>query len=244
MLEGKVVIITGGASGQGEAHVRRCVTEGAKVVFGDIQEQKGATLAKELGSCVRFFVHDVSSEVGWGNIVQLALDSFGRIDALVNNAGIYRQRPLEEESVEGLRNLHDINVVGPFLGMKAVLPHLKKVNGGSVVNISSLSGLRGMPGLTAYGSSKWALRGMTKIWARELGRERIRVNAILPGAIDKTSMFNFVESQETHADAMAQISLGRPGCPADISGAVVYLISDDSLYVTGLDLVIDGGLGI
>ena len=241
-LSNQVVIITGGAAGQGASHVRRCVAEGARVVFGDVQVSAGEALAAELGDNAVFVEHDVSSESGWETIVATAVDRFGGIDGLVNNAGIHHVTMVADESVERLRKLHEVNVVGPFLGFKAVLPQLKQRGAGSVVNICSLAAAQPWPGYTAYAASKWALRGMTHVWAQEHGPDNIRVNAILPGAIEETTMYQRPDDPQDFDAAMQGIPLRRPGTPADVSELVVFLLSAQSAYITGADLPIDGGL--
>ncbi len=241
-LENQVVIVTGGAAGQGASHVRRCVAEGASVVFGDVQADAGEALAAELGDKAVFIEHDVSSEEGWNTIVATAVDRFGGVDGLVNNAGIHHVTMIAEESADRLRRLHEVNVVGPFLGFKAVLPHLQNRGAGSVVNICSLAATQPWPGYTAYAASKWALRGMTHVWAQEHGHENIRVNAILPGAIEETTMYQRPDDPNDFAAAMQGIPLRRPGTPADVSDLVVFLLSAQSAYITGADIPIDGGL--
>ena len=241
LLKNKVVIITGGANGMGASHVRRCAAEGAQVVFGDIEVEPGRALAAELGDTVRFVEHNVCDESGWATLVSTAGDVFGGVDALVNNAAIHWNRPVAEEDAASMRKLFEVNVIGPTLGLQAVLPAMRQRGGGSVINISSLAGIRGIPGYTAYGGSKWALRGLTQIWARELGPDNIRVNSIMPGAIDETGMFQEGVDPEVDKQVIAAIPLGRTGKPVEVSNVVVFLVSDYSAYLTGTEQVLDGG---
>ena len=187
-LEGKVAIITGAARGQGADEARRFVAEGARVVLTDLLPS-GADLAAELGSAAIFIQHDVANEAQWRSVVDTALEKFGRIDILVNNAGIFTPAMLEDTTAESFDRHYRVNQYGPFLGMKAVLAPMKAAGGGSIVNISSVAGMRGFPGMIAYAGSKWALRGMTKCVAREVAPFKIRVNSIHPGLVD-TPMLN------------------------------------------------------
>jgi 3alpha(or 20beta)-hydroxysteroid dehydrogenase len=244
-LDGKVALITGGARGMGKAHVRRFVAEGARVVFGDVLEEEGAKLAADLGEAVRFLRMDVTEPGDWRNAVELAVGTYGRLDILVNNAGIIRHRETEDMTLEDFRRVLDVNLVGQWLGVKAVTPALKEAGGGSIVNVSSTEGYVGAAGMTAYAASKFGVRGMTKCAARELGRFNIRVNTIHPGGI-LTQMSMDPELLAATADSadafMKALPLGRMGRTDEVSGAVVYLASDDSSYCTGTEVLIDGGM--
>ena len=183
-LDGKVALITGGARGMGKSHVRHFVAEGARVVFGDVLDDKGAFVAAGLGeqSC-RYTHHDVTSEDDWAAAVALAVEVFGRLDVLVNNAGILAFAPIAEMPLADFRRVLEVNAVGCWLGMKAVIDPMTKAGGGSIVNISSIEGFTGAAGLSAYSASKFAVRGMTKAAAQELGPFGIRVNSVHPGGV-------------------------------------------------------------
>jgi 3alpha(or 20beta)-hydroxysteroid dehydrogenase len=243
-LENKTALLTGGATGMGESHARRLVAEGARVVFTDIQEEAGTKLAEELGANAAFCPQDVSSEADWDRVVSLTQDTFGGIDILINNAGIHSFGSFAEESVERLRKLLDVNVVGAWLGIQKVAPVMAAGGGGSIINLSSLAGAIGMPYYSVYSSSKWAVRGITKCAASELGPDKIRVNAILPGAIDNTGMFNSAEAEATKARLDSSTPLKRVGEREEVSSLVVFLASDESAFITGGDHSIDGGNGL
>ena len=182
-LDGKVALITGGARGMGKSHVRHFVAEGARVVFGDVLDAKGATVADGLGGqCCRYVHHDVTSEQQWEAAVADALDAFGRLDVLVNNAGVLKFARIADMPLADFRQVLEVNAVGCWLGMKAVIGPMTAAGGGSIINISSIEGFTGAAGLSAYSASKFAIRGMTKVAARELGRFGIRVNSVHPGA--------------------------------------------------------------
>jgi 3alpha(or 20beta)-hydroxysteroid dehydrogenase len=240
-LEGKVAIITGAARGQGADEARRFVAEGARVVLTDLLPS-GADLAAELGSAAIFIQHDVANEAQWRSVVDTALEKFGRIDILVNNAGVFTPAMLEDTTAESFDRHYRVTQYGPFLGMKAVLEPMKAAGGGSIVNISSVAGMRGFPGMIAYAGSKWALRGMTKCVAREVAPFKIRVNSIHPGLVD-TPMLND-HDPEALKQFEAAVPLGRMATTADIVEIVVYLAGDLSSNMTGAELVTDGGLGL
>lgn len=240
-LKGKVGIITGGASGMGEAHVRRFLKEGAKVVFTDVNVEGGEKLAEELGDDAVFCAHDVSKEEDWRRVVAHTVEQFGGIDTLVNNAGIHSFGSFAEEDVERLRKLLDVNVVGTWLGIQQVAPVMKEDGGGSIINLSSMAGYVGMPFYSVYSATKWAVRGITKCAASELGADQIRVNAILPGAIDNTGMFNSAEAEAALKRLDHSTPLSRVGERDEVSSLVVFLASDESSFMTGTDQLIDGG---
>ena len=240
-LEGKVAIITGAARGQGADEARRFVAEGARVVLTDLLPS-GANVAAELGDAAIFIQHDVANEAQWRNVVDTALAKFGRVDILVNNAGIFTPAMLEDTTAESFDRHYRVNQYGPFLGMKAVLEAIKAAGGGSIVNISSVAGMRGFPGMIAYAGSKWALRGMTKCVAREVAPFKIRVNSIHPGLVD-TPMLND-HDPEALKQFEAAVPLGRMATTADVVEIVVYLACDLSSNMTGAELVTDGGLGL
>lgn len=235
-LTGKVAIVTGGARGMGEGEVVRMVEEGARVVIADVLEAEGSALAERLGSATIFVRLDVRSRDSWAAALAAAHEAFGPVDVLVNNAGILLQAPLATSSEADIRDVYDVNLIGPFLGIQTVVPDMQAKGRGSIINIGSAAGMIGMPMLAAYSSSKWGLRGLTKCAALELGRSGIRVNAIQPGAV-RTPMAAGAD------EAMLSVyAVPRIGEPSEIGDAVVYLASDESLFVTGADLSVDGGM--
>lgn len=240
-LSNKVAIITGGSRGMGASHVRKFVEEGAKVVFTDILVDEGQALEKELGSNVKFVEHDVTNAEQWERVVTETENLFGSIDILVNNAGIAPNNPIEKTSEEEYRKVIDINQVAVFLGMKAVIPSMKKAENGSIVNISSLSGLISGPDQIAYVASKFAVRGMTKSAALELGQFGIRVNSVHPGIIETPMTMN-EETKAMLAEISKTIPLQRTAKPEEVTNLVLFLASNESSYSTGAEFVIDGGL--
>lgn len=234
-LEGKVALITGGAKGQGAAHARRFVEEGAKVLFGDVLD--GAELAKELGASARFRHLDVTKEDDWAAAVDEATSAFGPVNVLVNNAAIHHVLPLEQETRETFERFLQVNLIGAFLGIQAVIPSMRAAGGGSIVNISSTAGIKGYYGHGVYGSTKWALRGMTKVAAVELGADGIRVNSVHPGPI-RTDM---MPQDETSLARYKGLPLGRHGEPEEVSELVIFLASEASSFISGMEHIIDGG---
>ena len=238
-LHDKVILITGGARGQGAAEARLVVREGARVVITDVLEAQGQQLAEELGKNVAIFLrHDVASEADWRQAVEAAA-SFGALHGLINNAGIYQPRTLMETDTALFEQHMRINQLGPFLGMKAVVPLMERSGGGAIVNISSVAGLRGSPGAIAYSATKWALRGMTKAAAIDLAPRNIRVNSIHPGPID-TPMLD-VRTPEQNQRRLQSVPMKRMGAPEEVADLVLFLISDESRYITGAEVAIDGG---
>src|ERR1700681_1931119 len=183
-LDGKVALITGGARGMGKSHVRHFVSEGARVVFGDVLDDRGVAVAAGLGeqSC-RYVHHDVTSEADWATAVAVAMDAFGALDVLVNNAGVLKFGSIADMPLADFRRILEVNAVGCWLGMKAAIDPMSAAGGGSIVNISSIEGFTGAAGLSAYSASKFAVRGMTKAAAQELGQLGIRVNSVHPGGV-------------------------------------------------------------
>ncbi len=235
-LDGKAVLITGAARGQGAEEARLCARAGARVVVTDVLEEEGRQVAKSLGDQGLFVRHDVTDAASWAAAVGTALDRFGRLDALVNNAALWRTASVEEETYANFELLLRVNLLGPFLGIQAVVPAMKEAGGGSVVNISSTAGLKGIPGHAAYGSTKFALRGLTRSSALDLAPYRIRVNSVHPGAVD-TPMI----AEATAGRDWSRVPLGRVGQAEDVGGLVVFLVSEASSYVTGAEFAVDGG---
>ena len=238
-LDGKVALITGAARGMGAAEARLFVAEGAKVVLTDVLEQEGRALATELGAGARFLRHDVADLAEWRAAVRAAVENFGGLDVLVNNAGIYQPASLDETSLDLFERMWRVNQLGVFLGMQAAAPAMRARGGGSIVNISSIAGLRGFPGALAYVGTKWAVRGMTKTAATELAADRIRVNSVHPGLID-TPMIA-ANSAETNAAVVAGTPLKRAGTAEEVAKLVAFLASEESSYITGAEVAIDGG---
>jgi 3alpha(or 20beta)-hydroxysteroid dehydrogenase len=241
-LEGKVAIITGSAGGIGAATARRLAEEGALLLLTNADADGARALAQELGDPATSRAHDVTSEADWQAVVSSALQTHGRIDILLNNAGVFLAARLADTSLEDFRRVLDVNVVGVFLGMRAVAGAMSEQRAGSIINVSSVAGLTGSPYLTAYAASKWAVRGMTKVVARELAQFDVRVNSLHPGQIDTDMNARQREKTPELIDKLIRgIPLRRIGTPEEIAHAVVYLASDESVYATGSELVVDGG---
>ena len=244
-LDGKVALITGGARGMGKSHVRHFVAEGARVVFGDVLDDRGAYVAAGLGeqSC-RYLHHDVTSEAGWAAAVTTATETFGRLDILVNNAGILVQTPITEMPLTEFQRVMNTNAVGCWLGMKSAVAPMKAAGGGSIINISAIEGLTGAADCTAYAASKFAIRGMTKAAAQELGPFGIRVNSVHPGGIVTKMIFESAETMDAERGEryVRALPLGRFGKSIEVSRLVAFLASDDSSYCTGSEFIADGGI--
>jgi 3alpha(or 20beta)-hydroxysteroid dehydrogenase len=240
-FDGKVVLISGGARGQGAAEARMLVAEGAKVVIGDVLEDEGRRLAAELGDAAVFLRHDVTEEAGWARAVAAA-ERLGGLHGMVNNAGIYIPRTLLDTDAALFERHMRINQFGCFLGMKAVVGAMERAGGGSIVNISSVAGLRGSPGAFAYSATKWALRGMTKAAAIDLAPRRIRVNSVHPGPID-TEMLK-IRSEEQNRQRTQQVPMKRMGSAEEVARLVLFLLSEESVYITGAEVSIDGGVSL
>ncbi|WP_409328181.1 glucose 1-dehydrogenase [Staphylococcus pseudoxylosus] len=240
-LNDQVAIVTGGSRGQGAMHVRKLLNEGAKVVFSDILVNEGEALAKELGENVKFVKHDVTKADEWKNVIQQAETTFGPISILVNNAGIVLNKKFKDFPEDEFRKILDINFMGQFHGMQKVFPSMKKAGKGSIINISSIDGLRGAAGNSAYDASKFAVRGLTKTVALEYAEYNIRVNSIHPGVIE-TPMIKAEDTEDIVESLLTTVPLNRVGRPEEISNLVVFLASDDSSYSTGSEFIADGGI--
>jgi len=242
-LSGKVAIITGASQGMGEAHAKAFVAEGAKVVLTDLNVEDGQKLADSLGAAAIFVKQDVSKAEDWQNVLAKAEDAFGTVNVLVNNAGVLGKIAATTEFNEQDFNfVCNVNQVGVFLGMKAVIPGMIKSGGGSIVNISSVAGMvaiYGAPNL-AYVASKFAVRGMTKQVAVEFGEQNVRVNSIHPGYI-RTPMMAAATDEEG-GEAVSMIPLRRLADPNEVSNLAIFLASDESSFITGMEHVIDGGM--
>ncbi|MDY6996577.1 MAG: glucose 1-dehydrogenase [Actinomycetota bacterium] len=233
-LAGKVALVSGAARGMGASHAREMVAHGARVVCADILDPEGELVAKELRDAARYVHLDVTSPEDWTRAVEVAVAEFGGVDVLVNNAGILNIGTVEDYPLSEWQRILDINLTGVFLGIRAVTPAMKAAGRGSIINISSIEGMAGTIGCHGYTATKFAVRGLTKSVALELGPFGIRVNSIHPGLV-KTPMADWVPED------IFPSALGRIAQPREVSNLVVYLASDDSSYSTGSEFVVDGG---
>ena len=236
-LDGKIAIITGAARGQGAAEARLFAAEGARVVLADVLDNEGEAVAAEIGDAAVYTHLDVTDEPQWQAAVALAEDRFGPVTVLVNNAGILLFQPLHKTDLADFDRVMRVNVQGVFLGMKSVTPSMTTAGGGSIVNISSTAGLQGLPHLGAYVASKWAVRGLTKTAAIDLGHKNIRVNSVHPGGID-TPM---VAGTSGDAPFYKRLPVPRMGSADEAARAVLFLASDEASYIAVAELAVDGG---
>ncbi len=238
-LDGKVCLVTGAARGQGESEARLFAREGAVVWLTDVLDADGERVAAEINASYRHL--DVRDEAAWAGLVAEIVAANGRIDALINNAGIFATGRHFEIDPDEFARIMDVNCTGVFLGMRAVSPVMREAGGGSIVNISSLAGLRGGTGAFAYHTSKWAVRGMTKAAAVENARRNVRVNSIHPGLI-ATDMMHQLPGAEDEMRMVRRIPLGRSAEADEVAQLALYLASDESSYSTGSEFIVDGGL--
>jgi len=241
-LDDKVILITGGARGQGEAEARQCAAEGADVWITDVLSAEGEKVAADIGC--HFLEQDVTGESRWDEVVQEVVATSGCIDGLVNNAGVFKLESMCESSLDEYRRVTEINQTGVFLGMRACGRVMKEHGSGSIVNISSVAGLGGAGGAAfAYVASKWAVRGMTKAAANELGPFGVRVNSVHPGIIETDMLKQFDVLGDDFRDQLIQrIPLGSTASAGDVSELVFFLLSDASRYCSGHEFVVDGAM--
>ncbi len=239
-LHGKVALISGAARGMGAATARLFVAEGARVVLGDILPEVKETAA-ELGESALAVTLDVTDEASWRDAVGAAETHFGRLDVLVNNAGILMMNALGDTTTADFRKVNDVNALGVFLGMREAHPALKRAGGGSIVNVSSVEGLGGNRWVIAYTASKFAVRGMSKAAAIELAADGIRVNSVHPGGIDTPMVRHFAPRDSDIAYVGKQVAMQRTGAPEEVAEGIAFLASDAASYITGAELAIDGG---
>ena len=240
-MVGKIALVTGGAGGIGSAICRLFAAEGAKVVIGDVDAARGKALEAELGEAALYLDLDVTSEPDWQRAVAETVARFGGLNVLVNNAGAYHPELVADTPLETWERIMSVNATGAFLGSKHAIPEMIKAGGGSIVNISSGAGIVGNPDGTAYGAAKGAVRILTKTTAHQYALQGIRANSIHPGPIDTPMLHAQTREASERGDQVDSIPMGRIGTPEEIAYGVLYLASDESSYVTGIELPIDGG---
>ena len=244
-LSNKVAVVTGAGQGLGEFVARTLAARGASILLTDVNAATGEAVAENLrasGAVAEFAVHDVADEGAWRAVIDMCADRFGKADILVNNAGIIDFAPIEEMSVDSFDRVMRINVRGTFLGCKMILDLMRAAGGGAIVNVSSMAAMIAhMPGSAAYGTSKGAVRTLTKAVAIDYVKYGIRVNSIHPGSMATPFAIPFLENPETRAAVLGRTPMGRPADPVEIARAVAFLVSEDASYMTGSELVVDGG---
>lgn len=236
-LDDKVILITGAARGQGATEARQAAEEGARVIVTDVLDDLGANVAADIKGSYQHL--DVSSSDEWKAVIEKVVADHGRVDGLVNNAGIYRHDTLLDANEENYKLTTEINQYGTFFGMAAVAPLMKEQGSGSIVNISSIAGMRGQPSI-AYVASKWAVRGMTKTAAATLARYNVRVNSVHPGAIETDMLFDL--GKKAVDGLVGVVPMGRSAKPEEVGNVVMFLLSEEASYVTGAEIVVDGAL--
>jgi 3alpha(or 20beta)-hydroxysteroid dehydrogenase len=242
-LRGKVALVTGGARGIGAAIAHRFTQEGARLLVTDADEVGAQQVATDVGGGAAAHPLDVTSESAWADVAAWAIETHGLVDVLVNNAGVFLAATLAETTLQDFRRVQEVNQVGVFLGMRSIAPTMAERGGGSIINLSSVAGLTGSPFLIAYSAGKWAVRGMTKVAAKELASSGVRVNSLHPGQIDTDMNARQRERTPDLIDRLvAAIPMRRIGDPQEVAEAAVFLASDESRYMTGSELVIDGGV--
>lgn len=240
-LAGKTAIVTGGAKGMGEATVRLFVAHGAKVVIGDIAEERGRALADELGESVAFCAMDVTEERDWARAVSAA-EQLGTLNVLVNNAAVLHMASIVDTTPEDYMRVVRINQLSAFLGIRAVIDPMKAAGGGSIINVSSIDGLHSAPGLAAYSSTKWALRGLTRTAAIELGQYGIRCNTVHPGGIfTEMGGKGLISEEDMNRNIYREFPIPRVGQPEEVANVTLFLATDEASYSTGSEFVADGG---
>ncbi len=244
-LEGKVALISGGARGQGAVEAKLFASEGASVIIGDVLDDAGRQVEAEIaesGGSVTYVHLDVTSESQWNDAVNTAVERYGKLDILVNNAGILIRAGVEDTTEEDWDRIMDVNGKGVFLGTKAAIPAMRAAGGGSIINISSVAGLQGSPASAAYSSTKGAVRLLTKSTAVQYAAEGIRCNSVHPGLIYTDMTRDTLDTPEGRQSWQSRVPMGRIGVSEDVAKGVMFLASDESSYMTGSELVIDGGM--
>ncbi|CAM4106333.1 3alpha(Or 20beta)-hydroxysteroid dehydrogenase [Novosphingobium lubricantis] len=236
-FDGKVAIVTGAASGMGEMEARIIASEGGRVVLTDIAADLGEQVAADIGDAALFMHHDVSDEARWADVVKLARDRFGPPSVLINNGGVGAYGGIHEIETDYMRRIMEINFMGGFFGIRAVLPSMRELGGGAIVNISSGLATTSLAGYFPVGTSKWAVRGMTRLAAKDLAPFNVRVNTVFPGAIDTPSLV-----QSVRDNAKDLIPLGRAGGSDECARVVTFLASDEASYVSGAEIMVDGAM--
>ena len=240
-LENKVALVTGGARGLGASTVRLMVGEGARVVFGDVLDDEGHALAEELGEQAAFVHMDVTEQSDWNGAIERA-QAFGPLNVLVNNAAVVHMAAITDTTDEDYLRVFKINQFGTFVGIRSVIPAMKAAGSGSIINVSSIDGLHSSAGLSAYSSTKWAVRGLTKNAAIELGQYGIRVNSVHPGGM-YTAMggSEFASEEDLNASTYKRFPIPRVGQPEEVAQVILFLATDEASYSTGSEFVADGG---